>query len=154
MGEVVESLKIDSNMEKVDDDFCIKFESENLDKKNDKLMLKNFCKQQVVDLTPKIKAKTNKEKTTTDLNKIRLVIVDEGEDRIIVNCFVNGCKLSNEVSSDFFFPYLDRYSVMTGGDGELVILNSLKVKPSSKFRDDEILITNEDNKFCSCCSIF
>lgn len=112
---------------------------------------KVFCKQQLIDFD---KGKVQSAITDKSSYSIRIIVLDNNEDRVVVKAFLNKNKLFNEVSSDFFIPFTGDYKLTIAGSGESIVIDNINSRCFSK------TIIDEDNQFsseknnCTCCSIY
>jgi Fe-S cluster biosynthesis and repair protein YggX len=125
---------------------------------NTSTCLKMFCKQQLLDFDKNKFKSIERNKSIIvkqdKLMKFNMQILDNSEDKLDIKIYINDNPIYNEVSSDFFLPYIGKYTVMIGGVGDLVMLNYLNTYSYSKTNfESECVLSNEKNN-CSCCTIF
>jgi len=140
----------------------VKFQKESLSSKvfvslgtwvessNGNFIFKIFSRQQLIDFNKTV----NKMMTLKDMIELKFCIVDYNEDRINVKIFLNDNKVYNEVSSDFFLPFIGKYRMSMAGIGELVSVDNISSKSFPKIViESDGMFTNE-KKNCDCCLIY
>ena len=119
--------------------------------KNNKSLFKVFTRQQLVDFQSKILKIESKSKIYSegDICDFLLTINDSFEDKLVCKVFVNNNQTPNEVTSEFFIPYIKANSIMIAGSGKQVLVKNLRCECTDK----SIPLDNEI-KSCDCCKIF
>lgn len=88
-----------------------------------------------------------------DSVSLKINVTDSNEDRIVVKVFLNDNKINNELSSDFFLPFIGKYRVMFGGIGDFIIVKSFISRCFPKIVIENDGFTHEKRN-CECCVIF
>lgn len=108
---------------------------------------KVFSKMQLIDYDKDKKGNSD----SIDLN---FTVLDNCEDKINVKVKVNNNSIENELSSDFFLPFIGKYSLMFGGIGDYVNMKILNSKCYSKTVVETDGIFSNEKKNCNCCIVF
>lgn len=90
----------------------------------------------------------NKSKSQEEITSVNLVISDSFEERINCKVYLNGSLQGNEISSEYFLPFIGNFGMIIAGIGKMVLIKNLKCHFSEKNP------TENDKKHCDCCNIF
>ncbi len=116
------------------------------------LVLKIFSKEQLID---KSKEK-NSLYSEKDICSIKLCVIDNGDENVSCNIFVNDSFEDNFVNSNFFLPTSEKRSVMFAGIGECILkklISHIMIKDVlNEYRDSTFLSSQKNG--CNCCNIY
>ena len=116
----------------------------------DKLYYKTFLKRHLIDYSEKNKYNRNK-------SEINIIIVDNGEEVINAQVFLNNNLQPNITNGKLFLPINKKAKIVICGRGKSVQLKDLAIKTFDKRKslllDNIKFEENEAHKNCECCTI-
>ena len=117
---------------------------------NDKLYYKSFLKRHLIDYSEKNKYNRSK-------SEINIIIVDNGEEVINTQVFLNNNLQPNITNGKLFLPINKKAKIVICGHGKSVQLKDLTIKTYDKRKslllDNIKFEENEAHKNCECCTI-
>ena len=113
---------------------------------NDKLFLKIFSKQQLINYSEK----NSSFYELNDICRIKLRILDSGEEKILIFAYLNDSNIENKISCNFFLPILQERKISFALQGKTNLKQLL-----CEFHELTSLEDYENVKnSCKCCIIF
>ena len=113
---------------------------------NDKLFLKIFSKQQLINYSEK----NSSFYELNDICRIKLRILDSGEEKILIFAYLNDSNIENKISCNFFLPILQERKISFALQGKINLKQLL-----CEFHELTSLEDYENVKnSCKCCIIF
>ena len=113
---------------------------------NNKLFLKIFSKQQLINFSEK----NSSFYELNDICRIKLRILDTGEEKILIFAYLNDSNIENKISCNFFLPILQERKISFALQGKINLKQLL-----CEFHELTSLEDYENVKnSCKCCIIF
>jgi len=113
---------------------------------NDKLFLKIFSKQQLINYSEKKSSFYE----LNDICRIKLRILDSGEEKILIFAYLNDSNIENKISCNFFLPILQERKISFALQGKTNLKQLLcEFHELTSLEDNEIVKNS-----CKCCIIF
>jgi len=113
---------------------------------NDKLFLKIFSKQQLINYSEK----NSSFYELNDICRIKLRILDSGEEKILIFAYLNDSNIENKISCNFFLPILQERKISFALQGKINLKQLLCEFHELSSLDDYENVKN----YCKCCIIF
>jgi hypothetical protein len=113
---------------------------------NNKLFLKIFSKQQLINFSEK----NSSFYELNDICRIKLRILDTGEEKILIFAYLNDSNIENKISCNFFLPILQERKISFALQGKTNLKQLLCEFHELSSLDDYENVKN----YCKCCIIF
>jgi hypothetical protein len=113
---------------------------------NNKLFLKIFSKQQLINFSEK----NSSFYELNDICRVKLRILDTGEEKILIFAYLNDSNIENKISCNFFLPILQERKISFALQGKTNLKQLLCEFHELSSLDDYENVKN----YCKCCNIF